>query len=65
VNVLSVFIDDGQITRHEYTEFICAVSPNLYQLSHWLFDEYDVNKDHHLRREDYDALFAALDANGE
>ncbi|KAL4226436.1 ATP-dependent DNA helicase Q4 [Mactra antiquata] len=52
---------NGVETRREYTEFICATSPSLYQLSHYLFDEYDMNGDHHLRKEDYDALFDTMD----
>ncbi|KAH3820722.1 uncharacterized protein LOC127880534 [Dreissena polymorpha] len=54
---------DGIESRHEYTEYICAVSPSLYQLSHWLFDDYDFNHDHHLTKQDYDSLFAVMDAN--
>lgn len=54
---------DGTETRHEYTEFVCATSPALYQLSHYLFDEYDMNGDHHLRKEDYDNLHATMDTD--
>ncbi|XP_052782057.1 visinin-like protein 1 [Mya arenaria] len=56
---------DGTESRHEYTEYICAVSPSLYQLSHWLFDEYDFDGDHHLVKTDYDQLCAAMDTNGD
>ena len=56
-------LGDGVESRHEYTEFVCATSPALYQLSHYLFDEYDMNGDHHLRKEDYDTLHVTMDSD--
>lgn len=60
-----LFSGDGTETRHEYTEFVCATSPSLYQLSHYLFDEYDMNGDHHLRKDDYDNLFLTMDTDSK
>ncbi|XP_045165671.1 uncharacterized protein LOC123529410 [Mercenaria mercenaria] len=56
---------DGRESRHEYTEFICMTSPSLYQLSHYLFDEYDMDGDHHLVKADYDHLFDKMDSDGD
>ncbi|XP_045166151.2 uncharacterized protein LOC123529714 [Mercenaria mercenaria] len=56
---------DGKESRHEYTEFICATSPSLYQLSHYLFDEYDMDGDHHLVKTDYDNLFDTMDSDAD
>lgn len=62
--VLHCCTGDGVESRHEYTEFVCTTSPALYQLSHYLFDEYDMDGDHHLRKEDYDNLHRTMDTNG-
>lgn len=56
---------DGKESRHEYTEFVCATSPHLYQLSHYLFDEYDMDGDHHLVKADYDSLFDTMDTDAD
>ncbi|XP_045166883.2 uncharacterized protein LOC123530204 [Mercenaria mercenaria] len=52
---------DGYETRYEYTEYICGTSPALYQLSHYLFDEYDFNGDHILEEYDYEVLYDQMD----
>lgn len=54
---------DGFETRYEYTEFICNTTPSLYPLSHYLFDEYNLNNDHVLTDEDYVAMFDNMNPN--
>merc|ERR1711860_29320 len=56
---------DGRESRREYTLFICDSNPALYQISHWLYDYYDVNGDHHLDQGDYDAFHAVMDVNND
>ena len=65
LNIWTNLIGDGRESRHEYTEFICATSPDLYQLSHYLYDEYDSNGDHHLEKVDYDVLFDKMDIDSK
>lgn len=60
-----LILGDGKESRHEYTEFVCATSPQLYQLSHYLFDEYDMDGDHHLVKADYDNLFDTMDTDSK
>ncbi|XP_060607608.1 uncharacterized protein LOC132759778 [Ruditapes philippinarum] len=57
---------DGHISRHEYTSFICFLQPALYQLSHYLYDQYDLSpNDHQLQITDFEAFHAKLDSNGD
>ena len=56
---------DGRESRREYTSFVCDTSPALYQLSHYLYDEYDVNADHHLEKADYEGFFAKMDEDSK
>lgn len=57
---------DGHISRHEYTSFICFLQPALYQLSHYLYDQYDLSPtDHQLQITDFEAFHAKLDSNGD
>lgn len=60
---LLTLLGDGRESRREYTSFVCDTNPALYQLSHYLYDDYDVNGDHHLEKGDYEAFFAKMDAN--
>ncbi|KAL4219593.1 ATP-dependent DNA helicase Q4 [Mactra antiquata] len=56
---------DGRESRNEYTTMLCEANPALYQLSHYLYDEYDVNGDHHLEKLDYEGFHAKMDADGD
>ena len=56
---------DGRVSRHEYTNYVTATTPELHDFSHALYDDYDVTGDHHLDHVDYDQYYAKLDANGE
>merc|ERR1712179_805921 len=49
----------------EYTKFVCATTPTLYNLAHYLFDEYDANGDHMLEKADYDALFMKMNPDND
>ncbi|XP_052790898.1 uncharacterized protein LOC128224857 [Mya arenaria] len=54
---------DGKESRHEYTTLICASNPALYQISHYLYDEYDVDGNHQLSLVDYEGFHAKMDTN--
>jgi len=56
---------NGRESRHEYTEFVCATTPTLYNLAHYLFDEYDSDGDHSLDIHDYDALYVKMNPDGD
>ncbi|XP_052222728.1 uncharacterized protein LOC127838780 isoform X1 [Dreissena polymorpha] len=56
---------DGRETRNEYTMYICGTDPDLYQLSHYLYDDYDVDGDHHLDKHDYEAFHLKMDSNAD
>ncbi|KAH3794118.1 hypothetical protein DPMN_147649 [Dreissena polymorpha] len=56
---------DGSETRNEYTMRICGTDPDLYQLSNYLYDDYDVDGDHHLDKHDYEAFHLKMDSNGK
>ena len=62
---LSLYQGNGVTSRHEYTEYICATTPRLYNLSHYTYDVYDINGDHHLQKSDYDGLHAKIDTDGK
>ncbi|XP_052782413.1 uncharacterized protein LOC128218763 [Mya arenaria] len=54
---------DGKITRHEYTSFVCFLTPTMYQLSHYLFDEFDSDSNHHLDTGDFGNFYHLLDSD--
>lgn len=56
---------NGKVDRHEYTEAICAQSPEMYQYSHYMYDEFDADHDHSLEASDYDFFFPKMDTNGD
>ncbi|XP_060606601.1 uncharacterized protein LOC132758912 [Ruditapes philippinarum] len=56
---------DGRESRHEYTMMICSADPDLYQISHYLYDDYDVNNDHHLEQTDYEGWHKKIDDSGD
>merc|ERR1712179_389092 len=56
---------NGKVSRHEYTEYICRTEPEIYDLSHYLYDMYDFNHDHVIDIPDYDIYFAKMDTNGD
>jgi hypothetical protein len=58
------FSGDGRESRHEYTMMICTADPDLYQISHYLYDDYDVNNDHHLEQTDYEGWHKKIDDSG-
>ena len=60
-----VFLDDGRVTRHEYTVHITETNPELHDFAHVLYDDYDLDGDHHLDKHDYDAYYAKVNANGK
>ncbi|XP_059164913.1 uncharacterized protein LOC131947672 [Physella acuta] len=58
---------DGKVSRHEYSVYVTDIyghSPELNHLLHSLFDELDVNSDHHLDGIDYDRHFVTADTDG-
>merc|ERR1712179_24995 len=57
--------NNGMVSRHEYTEYICHAEPILYNLARYLYDDYDMDGDHHLRKTDYDAFFHRLDKDDD
>ena len=63
-HLFGVFSGDGRESRREYTQMICDSNPAIYQLSHYLYDDFDVNGDHHLDIEDYEGFFANMDEDG-
>ena len=63
--VLPLPLGDGRESRQEYTSYICDHNPALYQLSHYLYDEYDVNGDHHLELVDYEGFHALMDVDSK
>ncbi|KAK6195077.1 hypothetical protein SNE40_000582 [Patella caerulea] len=52
---------DGIISRLEYTSYINKTTPTLYNLSHELYDLYDIDNDNFLEKHDYDAFFKLMD----
>merc|ERR1711874_763840 len=56
---------DGRVSRHEYTGYVDLHSPNLHDLSHALYDIYDVDGDHHLDKHDFDNLYALIDGDAD
>ncbi|KAL3871813.1 hypothetical protein ACJMK2_039785 [Sinanodonta woodiana] len=54
---------DGRVTRHEYTSYVNLHTPTLHDLSHALYDDYDVDSDHHLDEHDFDNLFSMMDVD--
>ncbi|KAH3791480.1 uncharacterized protein LOC127840110 [Dreissena polymorpha] len=56
---------DGRLTRSEYTTYICKSDPVQYELSHYLFDEYDVDGDHFLDYHDYDNFYNKMDTSAD
>lgn len=58
-------LEDGTITRHEYTNFISSQAPDLLQFAHGLYDIYDANGDHHLGLTDLNALHSKIDVDGK
>lgn len=57
-------LEDGTITRHEYTTFLSAQTPELLSYAHALYDIYDADGDHHLGMQDLDELYAKMDIDG-
>ncbi|XP_052674733.1 uncharacterized protein LOC128156586 [Crassostrea angulata] len=57
--------NDGTITRHEYTTFLSAQTPELLSYAHALYDIYDADGDHHLGMQDLDKLYAKMDIDGD
>lgn len=57
-------LEDGTITRHEYTTFLSAQTPELLSYAHALYDIYDADGDHHLGMQDLDALYSKMDSDG-
>ncbi|XP_059162570.1 uncharacterized protein LOC131945953 isoform X2 [Physella acuta] len=57
--------NNGRISRQEYTQYIQAHAPNLYQVSHALYDIYDVDNDDQLDHHDFDNFYALMDGNGD
>lgn len=66
LNIVSnvYFLEDGTITRHEYTNLISSQAPDLLSYAHALYDIYDANGDHHLGMQDLDALYSLMDSDG-
>merc|ERR1711909_8810 len=52
---------DGKISRHEYTETICRLAPQMYGVSHYMYDTYELNHDHTLDTPDIDMIFPIID----
>ena len=61
---MRIFVSvSGEVSRHEFTEFVCAEVPDLYNMGHYLFDEFDFNGDHHLQTLDYRLMLNKTDTN--
>ncbi|KAK6195076.1 hypothetical protein SNE40_000581 [Patella caerulea] len=56
---------DGIISRLEYTSYINKTTPELYRLSHELYDIYDIDNDNRLEKHDYDAFFQLMDSDDD
>jgi len=56
---------DGRVSRQEYTSYTDLHSPTLHDLSHALYDIYDVDGDHHLDKHDFDNLYALIDGDAD
>ncbi|KAK3087283.1 hypothetical protein FSP39_004096 [Pinctada imbricata] len=56
---------DGRISRHEYTIHLTQEAPSLHDFAHALYDDYDMNGDHHLDHSDFDMYFAKIDSDGK
>lgn len=57
-------LEDGTITRHEYTNLISSQAPDLSSYAHALYDIYDANGDHHVGMQDLNALYSKMDSDG-
>ncbi|KAH9500028.1 hypothetical protein Btru_076188, partial [Bulinus truncatus] len=56
--------DNGRVSRSEYTTYINTNEPTLYDLSHALYDIYDVDSDDQLDLHDYENFFGLIDGDG-
>ncbi|KAH9500032.1 hypothetical protein Btru_076212 [Bulinus truncatus] len=56
---------DGRISRHEYITYVEGHTTDqaLINISHSLYDVYDVDGDHHLDKHDLDNFYSLLDGN--
>ncbi|XP_050397161.1 uncharacterized protein LOC126815514 [Patella vulgata] len=52
---------DGRVSRKEYVDFVVHPNPELKEFSHYLFNSYDVNSDHHIDGNDFAGLQRAMD----
>ncbi|XP_046376295.2 uncharacterized protein LOC124149006 [Haliotis rufescens] len=54
---------DGVVTRTEYTTFTAHLNPEMFDLTHALYDNFDADKDDVLTLFDFNALFKLMDNN--
>lgn len=59
-----MFSGDGVVTRTEYTTFTAHLNPEMFDLTHALYDDFDADKDDVLTLFDFNALFKLMDTNG-
>ncbi|XP_021361465.1 calmodulin-like protein 5 [Mizuhopecten yessoensis] len=56
---------DGRVSRAEYMDFVDRYTPDLHALGQELYNDYDINKDHHIDITDFEAYFTILDTSGK
>ncbi|XP_033762861.1 polcalcin Cup a 4-like isoform X2 [Pecten maximus] len=56
---------DGRVSRVEYMDFVDRYTPHLHALGQELYNDYDINKDHHIDLNDFEAYFTKLDTSGD
>ncbi|KAL3871812.1 hypothetical protein ACJMK2_039784 [Sinanodonta woodiana] len=54
---------DGRVSRHEYMSYVDLHTPTLHDLSHALYDDYDVDHDNHLDEHDFQNFFNLMDTD--
>ncbi|KAK0044471.1 serine/threonine-protein kinase fhkB [Biomphalaria pfeifferi] len=57
--------NNGRISRTEYTNFVTSHEPTLLDLSHALYDVYDVDSDDQLDHHDFDNFYSLMDGNAD
>ncbi|XP_046582669.1 uncharacterized protein LOC124290031 [Haliotis rubra] len=55
--------NDGVVSRTEYTTFTAHLNPEMFALTHALYDIYDSDKDDVLTLYDFNALYKLMDTN--
>ncbi|XP_067660825.1 uncharacterized protein [Haliotis asinina] len=55
--------NNGVVSRTEYTTFTAHLNPEMFSLTHALYDIFDADKDDTLTLFDFNALYKLMDSN--